>query len=562
MAERTKNIGLFNWVASDDIEVTVPQQSANADLLEERFRQREVSVKDFAFGAKGDMNLATGTGTSDSSAFQKALDLAKPELASVNIFIPDGVYRMTSELKFYSNTTITCGANVRIVRDHAGYLGMNGNRSSESSPSNAPGYTGRGNLSIYGGIWDGNGVKQRSKASIFHLGHADKLNFIGATLMDVSNSHHIEFNACRNVYVDKCQFLGWVGTTDTFNEAIQLDLPKATPTIGPADNTPCQDVWVVNSYFGDSDTVGSNSIARAFGSHTSTIGKWHNNVTFSGNIVRNALSFAVRLYSTNDFTVNGNTFSNCKAGINVRSSIVGNGTDEDTKDANGVQTGASQICGNGDISGNTFEGNMSGGRVIEIYGEPTGRVKGISVTNNSMSVTGSTSDAICLHQTEDSTVVGNRVYGAGNNGVTVKASSFNNVISGNTFDLIGSNGVSVEESFYTTIMGNNISRVANSGVLINAGEMHTVTGNSITGVNGGNGAGTSFNHIRAVSSALRLSITGNILRNYGTTYTTTHGVYVTSACNDVVCTGNVGTGFALYVGATNKVNANNLGTMS
>ena len=567
MATRTSNIGLYNWVASDDIEVTVPQQSANADLLETRFRQREVSVKDYAFGAKGDMNLSTQAGTDDTAAFQKALDLAKPALASVNIFIPDGIYKMTSELKFYSNTTITCGPNVRVVRAHAGYLAMNGNRSTETSPSTAPGYTGRGNISIYGGDWDGNGGNQSSKAAVFHLGHGDKINFIGALVRDCANSHHIEFNACKNIYVENCKFLGWFGSTDDFNEAIQLDISKGTPTIGPGDNTPCENVWILNNHFGDSGTTGANHIARAFGSHTSTIGVWHKNVNFIGNTVKDCLSFAVRLYSTKNFTVTGNNFVNVGAGINVRTPIVGTGTTEDTKDVNGVQTGGSQTCEGGDISGNVFEGGMTAGRCIELYGETSGRVKGVSVANNTITLSRSTSinDAICLHQTEDSTVIGNRIYGAFGAAVIVKSSSYNNTIFGNTMDDIGRNGIHVEDSFYTSINGNTISRVQNSGIYFSAGEMITIAGNTISGANGVAGSGNTYNHVRGVSATLRVSITGNTFRNYSTTYVTTHAVYLTNTVQDVAMTGNMGAGFTLFVGTTDaarKVTTGNLGTVA
>lgn len=551
MASKTSIYGLYRWDSSDEIPDTVQQMTDNANNLEGILTRRYIDVK--TLGAKGDYNVSTKTGTSDSAVFQQALDLAKGSTQAVTIFIPSGTYRMTAELKIYSNTTIMCAPNVRIVRDHSKYLMMNGFRSSEATPSNAGGYTGQGNLKILGGIWDGNGVNQTSKASIFHLGHADNITVEGAEFWDVSTSHHIEFNACRNVRVDKTGFYGManIGTTgEDYNECIQLDFSKTgVTTIGPADNTPCKNVWITNCYFGNSKVSGSGKVGRGVGSHTSTIGRQHINITISGCVFEDTLTWGVRAYNWQNVTVINNTFRNCGQGFNFRTAITG----VDTTDANGNQVGSetAELC---TVKGNTFE-NITAGRAIEIYGESgtSGKCKGVTVSGNSLKLVSTSSDGILFHYADRCSCTNNSMYGAGGSGIVVRTECNDIIVQGNNIDTSGSSGIDVTSgATYVVVSGNTIRRSWKNGVYIgDAGtESISVTGNTIIGANGIAGAGNTYNHLRAVSSANRIVFSGNVCRDYTSSYVTTHALYVTNPCTNVSDTGNVAQGFTWYNGAT------------
>ncbi|MGM9987236.1 MAG: glycosyl hydrolase family 28-related protein [Bacillaceae bacterium] len=500
--------------------------------------QRNVNVRNY--GAVGD-----GV-TSDSDAWQRALDIAKTQ--PVEIFVPNGTYRMTKELKIYSNTTIRCGSNVRVVRDHSGYLIVNGFRRTEETPTTAGGYNGHGNLKFIGGLYDGNGVLQRSKASIFHIIHADTVTVENATFKDVANSHHIEFNSSQNVYVNNCSFLGHVGT-DTVNEAIQLDLAKKDLTkIGADDSTPCRNVWITNCYFGNSDTSGSNTIMRAIGSHTTTINRWHENIHIENNIIENTASFAIRALSWKNISIVNNKFNNCGAGINYRSPITSDGTTAHTHDENGVQTGRSQECSGAKISNNIFTGGGTAGRIIEIYGENTGLVKDVSVSFNTINSLAQRLDAIIFVWARECSCVGNDINGRG---ILTRDSSHNITVSGNVLDLIAGHGISATDNCaYINITGNTVKRVENNGIYINGGDSFVISANTISGANGANAAGDTYSHIRLVSSVTRASITGNVCRNYSTSHTLTHALYVTSACTYVTTGMNVFQGFTAYNGAT------------
>jgi polygalacturonase len=154
---------------------------------------------------------AIGDGvTDDYSAFQSALDIAKNPSdiqnsnKSVIVFVPEGTYVVKQELRLYRNTTLQMSPKARIIRQHNGYILKNGYKrlnETQGSPETYGGYNGHGNIKIINGIFDANADNYPSQASGFHFGHGDGIFIDGVTILDVANSHAIEFNACQNVYV-------------------------------------------------------------------------------------------------------------------------------------------------------------------------------------------------------------------------------------------------------------------------------------------------------------------------------------------------------------------------
>lgn len=492
---------------------------------------------------------AVGDGiTDDTDPFQTALNMAET-LGSITIYIPDGTYSMTSELLIYSNTQIICSDNAIIVRRHNGYIMINGNRNSGYTK-----YNGHGNIRIEGGTWDGNANQYKSTASIFHIGHGENISFNRMKLTDPANSHHVEFNACKKIRVDNCNFLGMVGT-HTFTEAIQLDLSKKDATIlGADDDTPCKDVVIQNCYFGNSNTTGSKGIVRGIGSHTATSTRPHSNILIKNNIFDGCESWAIRAYNWQNTTIESNKIINCSSGINLRASITG----VDTEDPNGLQK--NEIFESAYVVDNVIDGGLQGGRAIEAYGEDNiGRIKNVHVMNNRIKTYESINDAILFSNAEHCTAIGNRIYSINKMGISVKNSSFDIVIQANVIDLSGEYGIGIVDSYYVNVNGNNIRRSYLNGIYISAGESHIINANIVTGANGIKGDARTYNNIRTVSEATRITINGNVIRNYSTTHVATYGIYVTSTCNDVVITSNNAKGFSINDGSgTNLDNNGNL----
>lgn len=493
----------------------------------------------------------TGNGsTDDSGKIQELLNLAIPAAASIEIYFPPGKYRLANELKVFSNTKIVAAVGAEFIRDHGKYLMMNGNRSSETNPSSAGGYTGRGNITVIGGTWNGNGVNQTTKGSIWHIGHGDQLTVMYATFKDVSTSHHIEFNACQNIYVEGCYFLGManIGTTgEDYNECIQLDLSKnGVTTIGPADDTPCRNVYINNCYFGPSGTSGSGNVGRGIGSHTSTIGRPHFNINITNCTFENTLTWGIRAYNWRHVKINNNTLYNCGGGINWRSPITG----VDTTNPAGTQVG-SEATYIGEIIGNSIQGPMPTMRAIEIFGEngTDGIVRDVIVAYNVIRLAQHTNEAVLFHYAEACQCVGNRVNNAGTSGIVVRTNSSDVVLSANLIANSGNNGISVVGACEgISINGNLIRKSQGNGVYItdDGTDGITVSGNTITGVNGMNDTvAGNINHIRATVKAKNIAIAGNIMRNV-TGFNATHAIYVTNSCTDVTTGGNMMPNLKLY----------------
>ena len=555
MAIFTPFKNLYKWAITDSKRESMEGFRDNAQKIDDAFKELDselsyldVNVRQKKYGAKGN-----GT-TSDSFAFQTAMNLAKT-LGGVRIKIPNGTYRMTSELRLYPNTQFICGPNVKIVRDHPGYLMINGFRSTESTPTTAGAYDGVGNLRIKGGLWDGNGVAQPSKASIFHLGHGAGFRIENATFKDCANSHHIEFNACKDIWVKNSSFLGWVGTVDTFNEAIQFDLAKPpTATIGQADNTVCKNAWIEDCYFGKSGTPGSSGIGRAVGSHACTINRWHENINILNNTVEESQSFAFRAYSWKNFKIDGNHMINCPYGINVRTPITAD--PEDTKNELGVQTNASQICEGFSVSGNRFEGGGTGGRYIEIYGETTGRNFDGEVNFNIIKGKGlAAQHGIYIVYSDFITMMGNHIngiYGGNSVNAITLVNSQDCTLSTNKIRDIKGNGIHVSDNSHNVeIIANTVKQVGVNSVYVATNiNVASVIANILIGCNG-NLAGAANNFIRMTSTVTGVNIANNICRNFGSSHVATVAMELTSTVKEVIRNGNNFKGFTVVDASVN-----------
>ncbi|GGJ49585.1 right-handed parallel beta-helix repeat-containing protein [Virgibacillus salexigens] len=343
----------------------ISEAKGEFDSLKEKLDSLNVNVKDF--GAVGD-----GT-TDDTESFQRALNLSKTN-KSVNVRVPAGVYRMTNELIIYSNTNLTVDNSAVINRDHDMYMILNGDRGFDFNE-----YEGNGNISISGGTWNMGG-EDHEGATCFCFGHARNLIFKNLTILDVSWSHGIEINACKDVLIDKCSFKGYHDPGDrSFSEAIQLDLMKSTGVFnafGSYDHTPCRDITIRGCYFGESDRYAA--WGRGIGSHSSTIGKWQENIYIINNFFYNTRQWAVRPYAWNNVKVLDNFIIDCGGGIGAANPT---GSTDQT-DENGNDTNQSQDARSYNISGNTFHGGGAYGVAVYFYGQETGRFNDIDIAHN------------------------------------------------------------------------------------------------------------------------------------------------------------------------------------
>lgn len=486
------------------------------------------SVKDF--GAVGDGQA------DDTEAFRAALSQVNKHKNGAMVVVPDGEYRITSHITIYSNTTLNASPNAVIKRDHDGYLLMNGERETDYY-----GYDGQGNIQILGGIWDHNGGKH-GQAICISIGHGDNIQIKNITVLDVPGSHAIEINSSRNVTVSDSRFLGFSDPNDNrgFSEAIQLDLARGSsvfPPFGAYDMTACKKITITNCYFGKSEKMGS--WGRAIGSHSSTIGRWHEEVTITNNVFDDMSHQAVRTYSWESVIIANNTFLNCGGAVGVYPPLLSKA--HDTEDENGKQTNKSQACEQYVIANNVVWGGQTYSPAISISGQKEGGfIIHVAVTGNTISHSEGGSQSIYINNAKRINVTGNNITGSNSNGIAGSNGELFK-IEGNIIHDVDSLGIQVKAVKQATVANNDLKDVGTHGVYVtDKSDMVNVANNNILDVN--RSGEDDVQHIRVTATNSRVSIVGNICQQENGS---AEGLRITNTNTDVVRTGNIFTGLTI-----------------
>jgi parallel beta-helix repeat protein len=410
----------------------------------------------------------------------------------------EGSWILTEKLTLVQGTILDLQPNAVLTRQHNDYMFTN-----FLLTDTPTGYNGKGNIKIMGGTLDQNGFNYPSKASCILLGHAKNVVLDGVTIKNGADSHHIELNACQYVDIKNCTFDTINNTVGDFNEAIQLDLAKVSPSPASLDQTPCQYINIRNNYF--------LNLVRGVGSHASTIGKWHEYINVEDNTFSNLTSWAVRAYSWKRVKIANNRMFNCDGGIIVNPPQT---TDTaDTLDANNVQTNASQDCQYFIISGNELTGGLAGdGHGIRVAGEATGKLIAVVIENNIVDSTLTNSYSIFVTYAKDVTISDNIVRDGLDDGITV-SNSDNVAITGNVVENVGGEGIYVTTNCNVINIDNNVVHLTkDNGIFVRDNTKNiSVTGNNIKGVNLRGSAST--NHMRFTTTLDRLLIMGNICQD-------------------------------------------------
>ncbi|CAG7616164.1 hypothetical protein PAESOLCIP111_01873 [Paenibacillus solanacearum] len=435
-----------------------PQPSAHLDWL---------NVKDY--GAQGD------GAADDSNAFQSVLDQALSG-ASPAIYVPKGVYRLTRMLRIYRNTKLMLHHEAVILRCHNDSFLLNG----QSGAAYAA-YTGHGNITIEGGIWDGNILQYPDAYVGFNFGHAADVTIRDLTIKDIVWAHAIELNASRDVLVEHCRFLGYKNADDGsrfFSEAIQIDVPTRLSFggFGQYDGTPCRNVTVRSCYFGASGTAGTAAWACGVGTHGAIHDVWTSNVKIVGNTFENLTYWAVRLFKWNDCLVEGNTMVNCGGGVLVSVPTPGS---ESTKDKDGNQRTTPQAGKGIRIVNNVITGaSVYGG--IGSYGDQAAPMADLYVTGNIIYDTGTQKHAITASWCRAAIINHNIVYSA-RRGIHLENTSDCHV-TGNRLEGIVVNGIESAKCADLSIESNFVRNSGFYGILVSETARFSVTRNIIDAV--------------------------------------------------------------------------------
>ncbi|MEY8695003.1 glycosyl hydrolase family 28-related protein [Bacillus safensis] len=490
-------------------------------------RQPDINVLDLG---------ADPTGKYDSSfAIQAALDRAKKG-KSIRVVVPPGFYRLGARLVNWGNTWFDAKGAV-FLNYHGKTMMTNGDGTVEYH-----GYKGNGNMYFDGGTWDCRGTEFKTKNNCFSFGHAKNIYIRNSAFKDVSGYHAIEFNACQNFKVLDSDFYGFVDHDGSryFSEAIQVDLAQRKEVFGAFgayDFTTCKDGLIQGCNFGKSNTPGTQAWPRGVGSHSSTIGYWHENIRVKDCLFEDLEGWAVRGYNWNVTDIKDNTLRNCRFGITV--SAIDPANKHHSLNDKFEQMSRSQIFRHVHVSGNTIL-NTRENEAIYIRGiNDTGFVRNVNVQNNIIDGVGGKNQAgIRLDAVRNGIVSANQISNTSGDGVWMNDCVGVNVTGANQISFIGRDGISAfGESTLLLIAGNNIRRpgrygIEQSGVLISV-----IKDNLITGA--GHSKHGAYEAIRIANKSKDILLAGNRCRSLSKlTKRARAGIYITNTVKGVVRYGN------------------------
>ena len=185
--------------------------------------------------------LATFPSLPPDEALQAGLDLGGWVYAG-----PAAYHLNLGTLRINEDTLLQVDPRAHIIRTQG--IGMIRNRQDGDAYG---GYGGRGNITIEGGNWHGQGHQPgdtAAPASIMTFAHGRGITLRDITFYDVPGLHALDLIALQTVRVENCRVYGFKTTEGdgTVREAIQIDgsYGAYSGDSAPADATPCDDVLV------------------------------------------------------------------------------------------------------------------------------------------------------------------------------------------------------------------------------------------------------------------------------------------------------------------------------
>ncbi|MEU6418960.1 right-handed parallel beta-helix repeat-containing protein [Streptomyces spiralis] len=472
-----------------------------------------------AYGAVGDGN------TDDTSAFVQAFGAARSASCSATVLIPPGSYLVGASLIMGAGMTVNAhGARITRRADSGALL------KNFDAATNAPGYSGAGNLTVLGGIWDMAGDVYTRTSDAMGFGHCEDVLVQDCTILRVPSAHAVELNAVRRARIVGCVFDGLDATytTRSEKEAVQITgaISEASLPCPPYDDTPCADILVTGCTLVDSP---HGLYGALCGDHGGKAGVVHTGVRVLGNHVEAAAGHGVRVVDWSGSMVHANTVTRAQiSGIKVES-LGGNSL--------------SALSVEGNVITDTGTASSTGGGIVV-----TDAVTGLSISGNVVTrVQGET--GIYVKYARRAAITGNTVS------ETVKGTGVNNcqgihvqhspgaVIAQNTVADCAGDGIGVDVGLSGAAMhgdaplvtGNRVDGVAGHGIAVGCPDA-AVRDNHVTGANTAGSAATYG--IRLGGAAPNMSCQGNVVRQGAEQTAATAAIAVLPGSKGTWVTGN------------------------
>lgn len=348
----------------------------------------------------------------------------------------------------------------------------------------------------------------------FNFGHGENILFRDVTIRDTSAmSHSVEISGCKNVLADNVVFTGMAPVYGRWSEAFQMDITKSNSyfaAFGPHDNTTNRDVIVRGSSFTRSYMPGTTAWMRGVGSHSATVGAWHDHLRVTDNYF-DCGEKSIRSYNWNNCFFRGNTISS-GTGIEVR--VIDPSDTSDTINTAGTQTSASQGIYSAEIEGNiiTCDGSTSGSvAAINVTGVTSGHTNGVVIRGNDIRST--TCGGIYVDFSDNCNIS-------------------NNMINSTAATDSGTHGIRINTCTETVLNGNSLFRIGQNGVYVTGGSTKIrLFNNYVHGANRDNSSRSCF-RVDATNTD-DITFSGNSTQLWGSGTEPLFGLVVASPATNV-----------------------------
>ena len=486
-----------------------------------------LDVTDYPWGADGTDDQP------DALAIQKALNIALLTDQEITVVIPEGTYHIDSALRVYSNTTLLLDENTRMVRDEPCRVLL---KAVSPEGEEVGGYDKFTNITVIGGIWDGNVVSTDVTSCVMKFDHGTDVTIRDCTVQDSCGKHMVILDGVDGIFIDNVIFKDayyYTGDTLIYGadpstldmdslslglealhiDSITLDGESATDS-PPFDGTESRNVTVSNCWF--------DNVIAALGNHVEVDDR-DPGFDILNNTFTNVKGFCINAYDRENARIEGNTAKNVGSFVRFigSSGIIKNNTVEVTKYGEGAtpwpSEGAIRPCidvatsDNLIIEGNELKNSAASG--IYVYHSDVTAISGNTVVTPALY-------GIWANYSVVASIDDNVVVDAPSHGISIVYAQAD--VSGNTVENSGGTGIYVGNALdLCTLSDNAIVGSAEYGVYalyssVNI-EYNTISQSNLYGILYSNPPQTAEES---------LSIQGNSIATAGT-----YGILVANANN-------------------------------
>ena len=331
------------------------------------------------------------------------------------LFLRDGTYPLESVIVFKENMTLKLSDNAVLL-----------NRRPESNPTMAFNHPlnhneakGNSNIVIEGGIWDLNGqlnedgtpknLPDLASVNALGFGYASNITVRNVTFRDCFNGHVIQIAGCDQVTLENCRFEGqwFVGGGDKTREMIQIEpgSVKGYPYTLVQNKAPSTNVTIKGCYFGGSESTSQYLVA--IGTHSQQAGVKCSDIIIEDCTFDNAAYATIHFMAYDRITIRNNTFNITSASDQVERYGILADTYGSFLDPSGADS-TNEFT----IEGNTFNVDAPNVVVMSITtnNRSPKRITGVYIKNNTLTAT-SGSVGINLYLIENCVIEGNTIEG-------------------------------------------------------------------------------------------------------------------------------------------------------